>query len=220
MAEQRRSGRGKGVPHHPLVEALASDPEKPPEKATKLFGFPGPAAAAKSTRLWLDTDLTSYVEVPDEAIVHSQTLENDRGTILWVEPAATLTYSSTQSQEVQAEFLGGSITAGNLGGAMLTPGVSLGVTLDKPTCEPGCGPVPSHDWAPCQETHWPLCMKVASFICTTPPRCAPLTSQGCVSRLVICRSRACPSLIDGCASEICVETGECFDPIGPFRPIR
>src|SRR5690349_17342997 len=112
MAEKKRSGGGKDIPHHPLVEALASDPNQPPEQATKLFGFPGPAADAKSTRLWLDADLTSYVDVPDDAIVHSQTLENDQGTILWVEPSATLTHSTTRSQEVQAEFLGGSIAGG------------------------------------------------------------------------------------------------------------
>ena len=125
MAERRQSGkggkRGKGIPHHPLVEALASDPSKPPEKATRLFGFPGPAADAGSTRLWLDPDLTSYVDVPDEAIVHSQTLENEQGTVLWVRPEAKLTYSAVQSQEVQAEFLAGSIAKGNLSAAAAPP---------------------------------------------------------------------------------------------------
>src|SRR5215203_4519817 len=114
MAEQRRPGRGKAIPHHPLVEALAADPNKPPTRATKLFGFPGPAAEAKATRLWLDSELTSYVEVPDEAILHSQTLESDQGTILWVQPDARLTHSTTASQEVQADFLGGSIAPGNI----------------------------------------------------------------------------------------------------------
>ena len=53
------NGKGsKGIPHHPLVTALASDPGKPPTKATKLFGYPGPAAEKGSTRLWLDLDLT------------------------------------------------------------------------------------------------------------------------------------------------------------------
>ena len=77
MADEKRSG-SKGIPHHPLVAALASDPSKPPEKATKLFGYPGPAAEKGSTRLWTDTDLTTYVDVPDEAILHSQTLPDDR----------------------------------------------------------------------------------------------------------------------------------------------
>src|SRR5215203_1817573 len=191
MAEQRRSGRGKGIPHHPLVEALAADPSKPPEKATKLLGFPGPAAEAKATRLWLDADLTTYVDVPDEAIVHSQTLESDQGTILWVEPDATLTYSSTQSQEVQAEFLGGSIAEGSLGGAPPAPGGSQEGVGYKVTEQIGCGPVPSFDWAPCQETHWPRCMGLASFVCTSPPRCYPITVQRCISQGIPCLSRRC-----------------------------
>ncbi len=75
-------GRSRGIPHHPLPAALAADPSKPPQRATRLFGYPGPAAAAKSTRLWLDADLMSYVDIPDAAILHWQTLDGDRGTIL------------------------------------------------------------------------------------------------------------------------------------------
>ncbi len=157
MAEKRRSGRGKGVPNHPLVEALASDPSKPPERATKLFGFPGPAADADTTRLWLDADLTTYVDVPNDAIIHSQTLENDQGTVLWVDPAAKLTYSSTQSHEVQAEFLGGSIAERNLGAATPAPAFmeAFGRSGWPASVGPGC-PKPAtgnrlcHTWVECQ----------------------------------------------------------------------
>jgi hypothetical protein len=137
---QGRSARSKGVPHHPLVEALASDPSSPPQRATKLFGFPGPAADAKATRLWLDLDLTGYVDVPDDAILHSQTLENEEGTYLWVDPTATLTHSGAQSHEVQAEFLGGSIAERNLGGAAPAAGPGIYPTLATTGCR-----VPSID---------------------------------------------------------------------------
>jgi hypothetical protein len=117
MVDRKRSRGAPSVPHHPLPAALASDSSRAPKKATRLFGYPGLAANAKSTRLWLDTDLTSYVDVPDDAILHSQTLENDEGTILWVDLAATLTHVTPRAQEVQAEFLGGAIAEGNLAGA-------------------------------------------------------------------------------------------------------
>lgn len=139
MAKQQRSGRGKGVPYHPLVEALASDPNKPPERAKRLFGFPGPAAEANSTRLWLDLDLTGYIDVPNDAIKHSQTLEDNRGTILWVDPAATLTYSSIQSHEVQADFLGGSIAERNLAAAV-PPRGSIELAAFKRRFESPVGP--------------------------------------------------------------------------------
>jgi len=110
----RKSSRS-GLPYHPLVEALASDPNQATKRATRLFGFPGPAADANSTRLWLDLDLSSYVDVPDDAILHSQALDDDRGTILWVDPDARLEYSGARPHEVQAKFLGGAITESNLG---------------------------------------------------------------------------------------------------------
>lgn len=114
MADRKRPRSASSVPYHPLVEALAPDPDKPPKRATRLFGYPGPATDSKSTRLWLDADLSSYVDVPDDAILHSQTLDGERGTILWVDPEATLTHSSPRAQEVQAEFLGGAIVESNL----------------------------------------------------------------------------------------------------------
>lgn len=233
MAEQRRSGRGKRVPHHPLVEALASDPGKPPERATKLFGYPGPAADAKTTRLWLDLDLTSYVDVPDDAILHSQTLENDQGTFLWVDPAATLTYSSTQSHEVQADFLGGSIAERSLGAAAPAAGfgnVNTAATVCRsfgiactvvdcmvsvvphcPTVAPVCNQavsVPPH----CP-TVPPMCGHVRSLATacpTVPPMCA-LPTIDCPSRLVQCESvLQCTSFLPCQQSAVrCLSFGRC-----------
>lgn len=122
MPQPKRSARAQAVPYHPLVEALASDPNQPPKQATQLFGYPGPAAEAKSTRLWLDLGLTSYVDVPDDAILHSRTLPDEEGTILWVDPAATLTHSVPAQQEVQAEFLAGSIAERHMERAKI-PGI-------------------------------------------------------------------------------------------------
>jgi hypothetical protein len=205
MAEQRRSGRGKGVPHHPLVEALASDPNQPPGRATRLFGLPGPAADANSTRLWLDSDLTSYVDVPNDAILHSHTLENDQGTTLWVDPAAKLTYSRTQSHEVQADFLSGSIAQGNLGAAMPPSGAVFPAAFERggwpASVGQGClkpatdSPQMCHTWIDC-ETPIVRCQPVASVDVWCPPVASvdvacPPSSVGPVCQLSIdlpCRS--------------------------------
>jgi hypothetical protein len=235
MAEQKRSGRGKGVPHNPLVEALASDPNQPPKKATRLFGYPGPAADAKSTRLWLDTDLTSYVDVPNDAILHSQTLDNDEGTILWVDPTATLTQSATQEQEVQADFLAGSIAQGNLAGA----GTNLGLGTQWPTIERTIATVckPTLARTNCPPTELPPCgpsynVPCASkgFVCISvnvpcptsePVICGPIQSVRCVSRGIACPETTpvftlgrCPTPWEG------VETinTPIINQVGPFRP--
>src|ERR1700754_3167830 len=171
MADEKRSG-SKGIPHHPLVAALASDPSKPPEKATKLFGYPGPAAEKGSLRLWLDTDLTTYVDVPDAAILHSQTLPDDQGTWLWVDPAATLTVSSTQSHEVQADFLGGSIAEGNLAAAAPVGGIGGGgggPGAGGWSLSAGCSVLPN-----CSETFLPVCPSVVEICGETGPTTATI----------------------------------------------
>ncbi len=241
MAERRSGKSGKGIPHHPLVEALASDPSKPPEKATRLFGLPGPAAEAGSTRLWLDHDLTSYVDVPDEAIVHSQTLDNDQGTHLWVEPDAKLTFSTTQSQEVQADFLGGSIAERNLSTSARRP--RLDIPWDEglkftiwsynwrecvpETVDPPCRvsvnlPCPSRQ-LPCQTPDWPctsrgIICETPAFPChTEPPRCPEQSNLRCPTPAVPCTPEAVVSPVGAC-DEPRGGAGPVVDPVGPFRP--
>jgi hypothetical protein len=226
MAEQRRSGRGKGVPHHPLVEALASDPSKPPRRATKLLGFPGPASESNATRLWFDADLTTYVDVPNEAILHSKELDEDQGTVLWVDPAATLTYSRTESHEVQADFLAGPIAQRNLEGtARPEPGGAWGGELGElfQTRSFPCEPRPeTFDWGGCPHTDFLPCVRSVGYLyCpTSEPLCGPVT-RDCYTPVYLCLSqRICTRSGGGCISEVCHFTPDCGDPVGPIRPIN
>jgi hypothetical protein len=241
MAERRSGGKGgKRIPHHPLVEALASDPATPPEEATRLFGFPGPAADAGSTRLWLDLDLTSYVDVPDKAILHSQTLENDQGTMLWVEPEATLTYSTAQSQEVQADFLEGSIAAGNLSRAALRPGPGLAggerarITIwsyvwhecvpqsELPPCRVSVNIPCLSRQLPCRtadfscESRGIVCQTPAFPCQTDPPLCPEMSNLRCPSPGVPCIGERVVSPAGPCDEQLGRET-PVVDPVGPFR---
>jgi hypothetical protein len=240
MPEKNRSSRTEGVPHHPLVEALAADPNQPPKPSTRLFGFPGPAADSSSTRLWLDEGLSSYVDVPDDAILHHRTLDNDEGTILWVDPTATLTHSAPQAQEVQADFLGGAIAQRNLAAAPArnqASGPFDTYFIFCPTtfwweCSFTSGP---H----CPESYYPFCLEKApiagpavpvsrailcpslvSARCQSPqPFCGPVQStiRICISKTVRCPEEfasfpAClPEPVDPGISPV-------VDPIGPFRP--
>ncbi len=234
MPEQKRSARTKSVPHHPLVEALASDPNQPPKRATRLFGYPGPAADRKSTRLWLDIDLTSYVDVPDEAILYSRTLADDEGTILWVDPAAMLSHSSPQPQEVQAEFLAGSIAEGNLAGAPaadreVRPASEYFWCHITRTCKPTEAPLATCSPWGCKEemmappggpiepvaptTNGWVCMSW-NFVCPTQyGRCERFVTRLCPYRgFGMLESRA-----GGCPPEPWTGT-PAVNPVGPFRP--
>ena len=177
----------KGLPVHPLVAALNPDPSKPPRRALKIFGLPGDSPSADETRLWLDADLTSYVDVPAEAILHSTTLSEDRGTILWVDVDAKLSYGSVTSHAAQADFLTGQVTAAHMPGAPGgVPDAAGGVWPTPPvTVFPSqCGACPTHG-GPCLSL--PFCPSEAM----APSHCAPCPTHGgpCLS-LPFCPSEA------------------------------
>jgi hypothetical protein len=169
-----------------LVEALAPDPSKPPERATRLFGYPGASPEENATRLWLDLDLTSFVDIPNDAIRHSQT-HGDDGTTVWIDPGATLTYGNVQSQQVQADFLSGSISQQHLAGAAAggglgplgpgqvpTPPATLAVVCTPSVLRP-CGFTQRpHCWytETCWPTHIPPC-----WITRTPSACVICPTQ-------------------------------------------
>jgi hypothetical protein len=184
MAEQRRGSRSSGdIEPHPLVEALASDPSKPPTRATRLAGLPGRAADDTAVRLWLDADLTSFVDVPKDAIRHSQKLPDDQGTILWVDPEATLSYSSVQAHDVQASFLSGAISQQYLAGA------AAGAPVPGPAPPaPQTIACPSLDICPSVEvcpTRVPVCTHVTPCGATQVAPCPTHTVSVCV----ICPTR-------------------------------
>ena len=181
------------VDAHPLVKALVPDPSKPPLPTIKLLGLLGDSPSADTTRLWLDSSLTSYVDIPTEAIRHTQSLPDDGGTVVWVDPDAQLVYGTVTSQAVQASFLSGSIAATHLASAA-SAGLAAG---------PG-GPVPTP----------PV---------TLPSACACVSRPGTCPTLPLCPSEAmlpshcgCPSL-PICPSEAMVPT-HCGCPSLPICP--
>jgi hypothetical protein len=105
-----------------FVKNLVPDPSQPPD-VTLLSGYSGRSSRPGHWRLYLSVELTSYVDIPEADIVHSQPLDKDQsplgGTLLWVRRGADLKTTSMASRESQADFLrgtiAGSITAGGLG---------------------------------------------------------------------------------------------------------
>jgi hypothetical protein len=158
---------------HPLVEALHPDPTKPPAKTLKLVGLPGRSPAEGQTRLWTDSGLTSYVDIPDDAILHAKTLPDDAGTVVWVAADAQLAHGAMTSHETQASFLGGGVTASHLAGAaQAAAGLAGHVKMTPPfTVLPSaCGPCVSRV-GPCFTL--PFCRSEAM----APSHCAPCLTQ-------------------------------------------
>jgi hypothetical protein len=170
---------------HPLVQALNPDPAKPPQRAVKLFGLPGASPTAGETRLWLDSELTSYVDIPDDAILYSKELPDDAGTVVWAAVDAKLTYGSVTSHATQADFLSGAITSAHLAGAAAGPGGAAGPVPTPPVTLPSaCGVCPS---LPGACVSLPFCPSEAM----PPSHCLPCPTQpGRCPSLPFCPSEA------------------------------
>ncbi len=186
MAEKTTPGK---VETHPLVQALVPDPNQPPQPTVKLLGLPGASPDASATRLWLDHELSSYVDVPSNAVLYSKTLPEEGGSVLWVSADAKLNYGSVSSHAGQESYLGGSIVQQNLAGAYSGYGAStyapppyqapygapsLHAICPTPTATPSV-------YGPCHVTHTPPCptpgtiWSIPIFLCpvTHMPPCGP-----------------------------------------------
>jgi len=225
MAEKRGPGGGP-IALHPLVEALVPDPSQPPLRTTKVFGYPGQSTQAGHTRFWLDLELSGHVDIPNDAIRYSRSLDDDAGTVAWVDADVNLRFTSVTSHAAQADFLSGGIATAGLGGAWgggpigpLPPTIGIG-------CPPPSVPCPSFGFgclpptAICH-THTVPCASV-QLICPSPlipchivtelPACPTHPSVCCPSRLIPCVSHAivCESRLGPCLTHVapCVKVSE------------
>lgn len=106
--------QGSPMQQDPVVEALVPDPAQGPPATAVLYGHVGNSPDPGVWRLYLTDDLGEYVDIPEGEILHSQQLGEGRGTLVWVSRSAALHYVRVRSQQVQAGFLSGAITSGNL----------------------------------------------------------------------------------------------------------
>jgi len=147
-------GRAEGShvpPPHPLVQALTGkDSSNLPRRSVILIGLPGETTKSV-TRLWLDPELTSYVDIPENDILYSRELPDEAGTAVWVATEAKLTYGSTRSHEVQAGFLGGGITSSHLARTRAVQGArpALSQVHYHPSWCVYC--LPSIEWCPIRD---------------------------------------------------------------------
>jgi hypothetical protein len=206
-----------------FVAGIVKDPANPPQ-TTLLTGYVGASSEPGHTRLYFDAGLSSYVEIPDDAILHRQDVDDPSGlggTHLWVRRDAELIAGPAGSQRPKGKFLEGPIMqAAAAGGA---PGVAQPVTLppacgQQPTLLPGCGttllpPCPSH--VPCITQHCTLPVQCRSdfvpcqtWICT--PVCPPTPIGHCPTHAPL----LCP------ITTHCPTRGPALCPITPQCPIQ
>lgn len=107
-----------------FVKKLVPDPASPPDTLL-LSGFLGASSEENHTRLYFDMELASYIEIPDEAILHTEPLSADRsglgGSYVWIKRDAEVIHGKVGVQRPKAKFFEGPIMQ-QYSGAAAMPG--------------------------------------------------------------------------------------------------
>jgi hypothetical protein len=98
-----------------LVEQLIPDPADHPNSML-LSGFVSNSTTQGICRLYVNLELTEYLEFSEEDILHRQSLANEqhpmRGSVVWIRRGSTLRHARTHTAHLQADFMRGNITDG------------------------------------------------------------------------------------------------------------
>jgi hypothetical protein len=95
-----------------LVAKLVKDAQAPPDTLL-LSGYVGASSEDGHTRLYFDPQLSDYVEIPNDAILHTQEIPKDQsplgGTLIWIKRDAVLVHGKVGPNRLKAKFLEGRI---------------------------------------------------------------------------------------------------------------
>jgi hypothetical protein len=105
------------APESDFVSSIVSDPRNVPD-VMRLYGYPGASSEEDHERLYLNLDLTNYVEVPTKAILYRMTDQDPQGAVCWwTKKDAALIYKMTPAAQALAHYFAGAIQAGMAGAA-------------------------------------------------------------------------------------------------------
>jgi hypothetical protein len=110
--------------HASFVGKLVADPRQPPNTLL-LTGFLGASSDEGHTRLYFDPQLSDYVEIPDDAILHKQDVPAGLSPLgasyVWVRRDATLIHGPIGPDRLKASFLEGRVARDHAAAAAAMP---------------------------------------------------------------------------------------------------
>ena len=191
MADERQGGDAQ-FEEHEVVKALVPDPTAAPPDATVLEGFVGRGSAPEVRRLYLNPELSDYVAIPTDVILHVQDTGEGGPTRVWVRRDVPLKHVTVTSEEVQARFLGGSISEHYLAapGRRAVPGALTRhartevCTEFGPRCPTGPIGCPTGWWRCPDPAEWEVPRTQGAWGCPSFARC-PWGERG-AQRTEIC----------------------------------
>src|SRR5581483_7532414 len=161
-----------------FIDKIVKDPNNPPDTLL-LQGYLGASSEEGHTRLYLDPNLSDYVEIPSDAILHTVEIPKDQsplgGNYVWINRDAEVTHGKVGSDRKKAKFLDGRIQQDFQSAAQAQAGVAN-------TTAPNCNIAPS---VVCATN---ICVTVSPIACHTfSPICHTLLPP-CPSVLIPCQS--------------------------------
>src|SRR5947209_338288 len=91
--------------HDSFISKVVPDPAKPGETLL-LTGFLGPSSEPNHTRIYEDATLENYVDVPDDAILHTEPLPKDLsplgGSYVWIKKDAEVLHGKVGADRTKA----------------------------------------------------------------------------------------------------------------------
>ena len=185
-----------------FIAKIVKDPKDPPQ-TLMLTGFIGASSEEGHTRLYFDAHLSSYVEIPNDAILHVEPAgtEGLGASHVWIKRDAMLVYGPAGSQRPKGTFLEGPIMQQHLGAAAAAA-VGTNPRSDFVACNtPICPPSPH-----CPQSDFVACN---SWICPPTPHCPK-------SDFVPCQSWICPPTQPHlCITAHCTVPPQCPHPTAP-----
>jgi hypothetical protein len=183
-------------PPKDFADSLVDDPANPP-RLQALTGYRGRSAKEGHSRLYLDPELSAWVDIPDDAILLTRGVHDDYGlgkSVVWAKHDAQLEHGpqAAAGGGTGADFLQGQM-AQELGGAAgFAPRQPLPTQLNCPTHAPYlCLQTPPRLCPP--HTSNPAQCPSLGIACTFLPPCPQHTANPAV----------CPSVIDACPTRLC-----------------
>src|SRR5258707_7833216 len=93
-----------------FVAKIVKDPNNPPDTLL-LQGYLGQSSEEGHTRLYLDPQLSDYVEIPNDAILHTADVSGGHGvsgaSYVWINRDAEVTHGKVGPDRKKAKFLDG-----------------------------------------------------------------------------------------------------------------
>jgi hypothetical protein len=186
-----------------FVKKLVPDPKSPPDTLL-LCGYLGASSEDNHTRLYFDMELASYVEIPNEAILHTTPMPADQGGLggsyVWIKRDAEVIHGKVGAERPKAKFFEGPIMQ-QFSGAAAAPAAPEAAAAGPGAAQPEAN------------SQLAFCLQPSVLqVCIPASRLCFSRQWNCRSRIAVCNSwiDACPSALIQCETVICpVETLTC-----------